>query len=239
MDERFDLSEAQVGSLSALSPHIGQAFVLTDPLQTPLMSDRHLRGQFDRLRCGMVFCDAEGRVHWLNRSAERMLTDGPLRLAGSRLLGDCEADTTKLMNELAQAGSPGDNTARHLRLGRGERELHVAIQAAAQPSTMALTLTSPRRSADIPTDALIQLFGLTPTEALLVAALAAGSTLEQFAQQRGTSAETARVHLKRVNIKTGVQRQSDLVRLVWSSAATYLSSDFDELAEQSMPLGVG
>jgi DNA-binding CsgD family transcriptional regulator len=236
INDRLDFSAAQISSLAAVTPHVGQAFMLTDRLQASPVPHRHLRGHLDRLRCGMVFCDAEGRVNWLNRSAERLLAAGPLRLVGSRLLGDSQADTTKLMNELAEADAAGGHTARYLRLGRGEGALHVAIQAGAQPSTLVLTLTSPSRGADLPTDALVQLFGLTPTEACLVAALATGSTPEQYAQQRGVSMTTVRGQLRRIKVKTGLQRQSDLVRLVWSSAVAHLSSGPAHPEEPSIPL---
>jgi DNA-binding CsgD family transcriptional regulator len=187
------------------------------------MHDQSLRKHVDRQRCGMVLCDARGRVHWLNGSAKRLLASGPLRLAGSRLLGDSEADTEKLMQELAEVVVGTGNTVRYLRLGEGDMTRHVAIQAAAQPNAIALTLTSPSQDADIPLEALIRLFGLTPTEAGLVAALANGSTAEQYAQRRGVSMGTVRVQLKHIHVKTGARRQSELIRLVWSSAAMHLS----------------
>ena len=149
-----------------MSPHFS---ALPDALALDLhtsaaepTNDRRLHEHLDRLRCGMIFCDAEGRVHWLNRSAKRLLACGPLRLVGSCLAGDSEAQTDELMNALA--GCAVGNTASYLRLGQGTCALHLAIQACAHSTTMVLTLTSPGRSADIPANALIQLFGLTPTK---------------------------------------------------------------------------
>lgn len=186
--------------------------------------DLRLREHLDRMRCGIVFCDVAARVHWLNGSAARLLVAGPLRLVGARLVADSEADTQTMMHKLAEAAAAADNTARYLCLGHDKRTLHVAVQVGACSSSITLTLTSPSRAADISTDALIQLFGLTPTEACLLAALATGSSVEQYAQQRGVSVGTARVQLKSCLKKTGVQRQSELVRLVWSSAVAHLSS---------------
>jgi DNA-binding CsgD family transcriptional regulator len=214
LQERHDFSAAKLGSLAVLVRYLGPAVVLSNLL----------RGHLDRLRCGLAFCDAEGRVDWINRSAERLLAGGPLHLVGSRLLGDTEANTEKLMHELAEAVATTSHTVRYLRFGQDELTLHVAIHAAARPSTVVLTLTSPTRGADIPSDALIHLLGLTPTEARLVAALASGSTLEQYAQEHGVTVGTARVQLKSSQKKTGTRRQSELVRLVWSSAAVQLSS---------------
>jgi DNA-binding CsgD family transcriptional regulator len=186
--------------------------------------DLRLREHLDRMRCGIVFCNVSARVQWLNGSADRLLAAGPLRLVDARLVADSEADTQRLMHKLAEAAAAADNTARYLCLGQGTRTLHVGVQVGASSSSIALTLTSPSRAADISTAALIQLFGLTPTEACLLAALATGSSVEQYAQKRGVSVETARVQLKSCLKKTGVQRQSELVRLVWSSAVAHLSS---------------
>jgi DNA-binding CsgD family transcriptional regulator len=197
--------------------------VLND-LETLLMHSGSLCEHLDRLRCGILVCDARARVHWLNVSAKRLLAGGPLRLAGSSLRGDSPANTAKLMNELAQAEAAVGNHVRHLQLGHGGWALHMAIQVASERSTMMLVLTSACREIDIPTDALIRLFGLTPAEAHLVAALVAGSTLEEHAQQRGVSVGTVRVQLKHAQAKTGSRRQSDLVRLVLSSAAAHLLS---------------
>jgi DNA-binding CsgD family transcriptional regulator len=210
------------------------AVVLTDHLQTSRKRDLHLREHLDRLRCGIVLCDAAARVHWLNGSANRLLVAGPLRLVGSRLLVDSDAQTQALMHKLAEAAAAAGNSVRYLCLGDGKLTLHVAVQGAARSSLLALTLTSPSRAVDIPTDALIELFGLTPTEACLVAALATGSSVEQYAHQRGVSVGTARVQLKSCLKKTGVARQSELVRLVCTSVAAHVSNGCADPAQPSI-----
>ena len=87
-----------------------------------------------------------------------------------------------------------------------------------------LVLTPAQGGCDIPPDALAKMFGLTPAEARLTGALVTGSTVEQYAQHRGVSVGTVRVQLKQVQAKTGARRQSELVRLVLSSAAAQLLS---------------
>jgi DNA-binding CsgD family transcriptional regulator len=131
-------------------------------------------------------------------------------------------ESEALIAELGQAQRAGERAVRYLRLGQGEQALHIAIQAAADPATLVLVLTEARGIGELPTEALTRMFGLTPTEARLLGALATGSTVEQYAQQRGVSIGTARVQLKQVQAKTGASRQSDLVRLVLSSAAAHL-----------------
>ena len=108
-------------------------------------------------------------------------------------------------------------------MGQGAQALHVAVQAAGDPSALMLVISSASQVLQLPASALESLFGLTPTEARLLGAIATGSTVEDYALQRGVSVGTARVQLKQIQTKTGQRRQSDLVRLVLSSAAAHLS----------------
>jgi DNA-binding CsgD family transcriptional regulator len=58
------------------------------------------------------------------------------------------------------------------------------------------------------------LFDLSAAEAKLVRGLSAGSNITELALKSGLSPETLRSHLKSVFVKTGVNRQSDLIALV-------------------------
>ena len=57
-------------------------------------------------------------------------------------------------------------------------------------------------------------YGLTPAEARVASGLAAGATLKEIAGLQEMSYETVRLHLKRVFVKTGTNRQADLVQLL-------------------------
>jgi DNA-binding CsgD family transcriptional regulator len=59
-----------------------------------------------------------------------------------------------------------------------------------------------------------EMFGLSLGSATLVAALAAGGDLKDYAERAGISMNTVRFHLKTAYARTGVHRQADLVRLV-------------------------
>ncbi|MBG0808378.1 helix-turn-helix transcriptional regulator [Methylosinus sp. H3A] len=66
-----------------------------------------------------------------------------------------------------------------------------------------------------PDAALLQgLFDLTPAEARVARAIAAGRPASEIAGAHGVSAETVRTQLRAVFAKTGVSRQVDLVRLL-------------------------
>ncbi len=61
---------------------------------------------------------------------------------------------------------------------------------------------------------LSRAFGLTQGEAKLLAALSDGVRLPEYARQAGIKESTARDFLRKLFLKTGTGRQSDLVRLV-------------------------
>ena len=66
-------------------------------------------------------------------------------------------------------------------------------------------------------NALRELFGLTPTEAAIAAALVDGKSLQEIAAASGTTFHTVRSHLKAITQKTGTRRQSDLIALILRS----------------------
>ncbi len=66
-----------------------------------------------------------------------------------------------------------------------------------------------------PAPELLQaLFDLTPAEARLASQVTEGRSIEQIALSSGLSHNTIRTHLKSVFLKTGVQRQAELVSLL-------------------------
>ena len=63
-------------------------------------------------------------------------------------------------------------------------------------------------------DRLIEMYGLTPTEARLASHLADGGSVQGYAELYGVAVSTVRSQLKPVFAKTGVNRQSALAALI-------------------------
>ncbi|HQX60021.1 MAG TPA: helix-turn-helix transcriptional regulator [Burkholderiaceae bacterium] len=61
-----------------------------------------------------------------------------------------------------------------------------------------------------------ELFGLTPAEADVGMLLSAGHSVERIAKQRHVALSTVRSQLRMLLMKTGSERQSDLVRRLLS-----------------------
>jgi len=86
----------------------------------------------------------------------------------------------------------------------------------ARPTAL-LLISDPERAVQLPTDHLARTFGLTGAEAKLAAALAAGTSLTDYADAARITIGTARWYLKQALAKTGAHRQSELVRHVIST----------------------
>jgi DNA-binding CsgD family transcriptional regulator len=77
--------------------------------------------------------------------------------------------------------------------------------------------TAVSASAMVPSPSVLTgLFDLTPAEARLATALAAGRALKSAATDNGVTFSTARTYLDRIYRKTGTNRQSELVALLKS-----------------------
>jgi DNA-binding CsgD family transcriptional regulator/PAS domain-containing protein len=230
VDDQDDFSALQAGRLGMLAPHFGQAIGLQSRRQDGADLDQRLRRHLDRLRCGLIVCAGDGRVQWMNRSAQATLAGsrgvslraGCLRAAGAA----ADARLRRDLSELADGGTGG---IRYLSLGQGADCLHLALQglcleprAPGGATSVLLAVTGAGAGAPISAAAIATLFGLTPAEACLVAGLVAGYSLEQYAVRRGVSLGTVRGQLKQVLGKTGATRQAELVRLVLSSVAAQL-----------------
>lgn len=230
IDDPQDFSAAQTSHLAMLAPHFCQALGMRARMRAGADLDQRLRQHLDRLRGGLIVCTGEGRVQWMNGSAQALLAaSGSLQLRGGSLRAGSAAADARLRHDIGELAATGESGNRYLTVGKGEACLHLALQAlrpeTRQPgagNSVFLAVTGAAAGAPIPAAAIATLFGLTQAEARLVAGLVAGNTLEQYALRRGVGLGTVRGQLKQVLAKTGAARQAELVRLVLSSAAAQL-----------------
>jgi DNA-binding CsgD family transcriptional regulator len=94
---------------------------------------------------------------------------------------------------------------------------------AALPPAAALIFHDPDAPPGPAARDIAEAYGLTPAEARVVAELAKGRTLVAAARECGISANTAKSHLRSVFLKTGFERQVDLVAAVLAHPVLRLS----------------
>lgn len=184
---------------------------------------------------GAILADTEGRILQANPIAEILLKAGDgLRRVHGRLKAACADDTAKLIAEIRQQASEQSahsNWERYspLALRRTGKILPLTVIVRPGPAffplkrplhrTAMLIVRDPDHQPNISPPTLASLFGLTPAEATLASALSGGASLEEAAAAIGVSRHTVRSQLQGIFLKTGTNRQGELVRILLNSAA--------------------
>jgi DNA-binding CsgD family transcriptional regulator/PAS domain-containing protein len=163
--------------------------------------------------------DERGKVLRISPEAERAL--GALAIKSGRLCAHDPAANAALQAAISKAIEPNGALAGSVRLAAGEglgflqlvvsplsreRRFLAPFEAAA-----IVHLIDPAAAKAMDAAVIGELFGLTPAEARLAAALAGGQTLVEAAARYGVAVGTMRTQLKSIFGKVGVNRQQDLI----------------------------
>lgn len=206
-----------------VAPHLARAHAMRRRLQGLTAGQGLAQAIVDRLAASLCVVDARGGVHLANRAAaETMGVGAPLVLqhgvlkAGAATLRDALA--AALQAACARNGEARQASAlRHAPAGSAGWSILVLPLPAGhalrdgRDEPLALLLAGAPDAAVPDVSALRQLFGLTPAEAELLAALSAGHTPGDHARRRGVSINTVRTHTAALLSKMGCQSQLALV----------------------------
>ena len=179
----------------------------------------------DLLNIGFIVTDAGGRLLLANGIAEKILQahDG-LELTSDDVLSASPGCNSVSMQSTLK-GMPGMKQAIvPLQRPSGKRPLTVLVRSTPGmaspdypvPAATLVFILDPEVPAN-PEPELRQLYGLTTTETRLANFLMEGKTLDECCQLMGIRRTTAKMHLRNVFTKTGVQRQGELVALLFRS----------------------
>ena len=192
---------------------------MTEPLE------RALRASMDRVTTGIVITDPEGvPQHWNAFTEELLKRHRDFRILSDQIqLADAKEHQQLrwLMRKCAEHGEPQHMISRSKT--RGD-PLFFAVEPLPWeqddgPYACLVLIRSPSSTGTLEPKRVAALLGLSQRESELVAALADGRGLEEFALETERSIHTVRTQLKSIYRKTLTQRQSDLVRLVLTSTA--------------------
>lgn len=189
-----------------------------------------VRAGFGTRDTAAILLDGEGCILETNVAARRMLRARTgLQRVGDRLTASHPDDAARLREawfEAIAAYATGRRAPpRELTIARdpGQRPLLVAVH---QPPTAALRegrhdprllllIVDPDASRDI--DSACAVYHLTQSQTRLTKKLVEGLSVTEAAAELGLSAETGRTYLKEIFRRTGVSRQTALIRLLLSS----------------------
>lgn len=235
-----DFSQADIDFCRLLLPHIKRAL----NLHLSIHQDRKVSTLYShamaQMMVGVVVLDQNGQVMECNAAATAILDakDG-LSVAAGQLEASYVEDNRKL--QALVRGALGSHPGAHLALNEamsvsrpsGRLGWGLIVQSIAsdqwtegkQRPSVAVFVRDTEGRVDPPVRLAQQLFHLTPAETALAIQLANGLSLEEAAEILNIKRNTARAHLRSIFSKTGVRRQTELVRIFLNSVAWLSAAD--------------
>ena len=212
----------------AYVPHFERAAALQ--IRLAELGDRAvlMSGAFDRLTVAGVILDASATVLFANALAAEVFEarDG-LELRDGRLAAQHKQTERALAQRLRQIVSAGPELDPPVPISVARPSGRPPYRADVLPlpnasgfhrneagATVLVLIHDPARRGRSRQHELSLLYGLTPAEAALAEAVAAGETLREYAERKGRSINTVRYQMKQVLAKTDCHRQADLIRLI-------------------------
>ena len=184
---------------------------------------------FERFGVGTALIGKNGRSMALNTVAEKIIhsRDGLMFSHDRQFLANNARETTELQEEIYKAIQGKDSGCNLVRISRPDRK-QPAYSVTLVPLNLPMLpdnyrpyatmfIVSPERTLQISPHLIASFFRLTPAEAKLAIAVAQGTRLSDYAEEKGVSIHTVNSQVKSVLSKTGVNRQAELVKLLLSS----------------------
>lgn len=225
--ERFGGRERAICNL--LLPHLAIAVQLRASLDIAEVEQHFYAGMLGRLSVGAAFLDKDGRILKVNHAASEILAqrDGLSAVKGV-LVAAHSGEHRELCRLIEQALAthevrlPGVLPGMSVSRPSGRPDLGIAVRAApptewSEPSSRPAALViirDPEARVVASREQLKRLYGLTNAEASLALRLIEGCTVGEAAKRLNVSRNTARSQIRAIFVKTGVTRQTDLLRLL-------------------------
>ncbi|UZE47886.1 helix-turn-helix transcriptional regulator [Rhodopseudomonas sp. P2A-2r] len=221
-------TEEDLQQMSLLSPHICRALLISDALDLRTIAASRLEQTVDHLSTAIFLTEDDGRISYMNSSAERILkAGGTLKSTNGRLMATDAGARDRLAHALAQSvvGKAPRFTGRHavalpdeeggglianvlpLRWRDGRNPLMPL------PGTAAVFIQDPSDAAPPLTQAFATLYGLSAAEERVLEKIVRGQTPQEAADDLGIGFATVKTHLLKIFVKTNTGRQLELVHL--------------------------
>jgi DNA-binding CsgD family transcriptional regulator/PAS domain-containing protein len=210
-------------------PHLRRALQLHNLVDRSESLSELYSQAISRLSVATLVLDESGSVLQINPVAQEILarSDG-LKLVGGRLEATYPSDNRELQRLIRGAFSPdAPKGAEAMSVTRPSGLVNLGVVVESIPSLdwaeekgqpAALVYIRDASSKSLASEVVTkQLFNLTKAETALAMELANGLSLEEAAEVLNIRRNTARAHLRSIFSKTGVRRQTELVRIMLNS----------------------
>ena len=213
-----------------IAPHIRRAVLIGRAIDLKTAQAATFADAFDRLSTCMLFIDPSSRIVHANAAAHRMLASGNvLRAAPGGRLASNDPNVVEALRKIFDdagkgdaalgiqgiafpiVGRGGENYVGHvLPLTSGSR----ARTGSAFSAAAVLVVQKAEFAVAAAPEVIAKTFKLTPTELRILLAVSEFGGVAEIADEFGISETTVKFHLKSLFDKTGVRRQTELVKLL-------------------------
>jgi DNA-binding CsgD family transcriptional regulator len=219
----FDADEKTI--IELLASHVALAKRVQQQLGAAWSGRSELEAAFGKVAVPAFVVDRYGHVRHLNPAAESLMARcaGVAVRSGKLLFSDARAGSAVYAALRIAASDGGRAAAVPVAVGQEAGEVLVTpLQpregAAREPLALVLVASAPDDERVIAWR-VRELYGLTPAEAAITAALALGRSVEDVAKAKRVSLATLRSHLRSIFAKTGTRRQAELVSIALRGSA--------------------
>ncbi len=231
------LIEGETQRLATLLPHLYRALKLKREYNDTDHSLGQARAIIDQFPFGVLLVNAEGKLISANHHALKTVADNNMLFLENSMLSSTNKKQEQQLKDLiykaanTQLNDAGENVSL-IKIDEDGEGSPVSLLITPDPypkthydkkieNCAIIFITSASIKQKIAESPLQTLFNLTPAEARLAALLASGMSLNQAAEQTFIAKNTAKVQLKSIFSKTGVNRQAELIKLILTSPAVF------------------
>lgn len=222
--------------LSLLVPHVRRAVVIGHLLAGHEAEKAALANALGKVASAVFLVDASGRIAFANEPAMRMTHDGAMLRNDNGVLAAAAPTVNLALRDAFSRAHDGDaalgsaGLAIPLKGSADERWLaHVLPltsgsrrrQGAAHSAAAAVFVRKTGFDTKSPLEVISGIYTLTATEVRVLQGIVEIGGVPQIAEALGVGEATIRTHLRSLFTKTGVNRQADLVKLVYDHASPF------------------
>lgn len=225
--------ERETKLIQRLIPHFKKADELAAKISEVSETKRLTTAFLDRLDYGVVFVDQGGNIRLTNQQAERWFQFGEAIAARFGRIQMKSSRDDRILNQLIKAASlpehaqggafitsedDGDVKAKVVVLPIGGNEQKHLDDFDAKA---VIVIADNEQQRVMAPQVLQNSYGLTVAETKVAIGLVSGRSQDELCEKLFVSLSTIKTHTQRIFQKTGVNRQADLVRLVYGLPALF------------------
>lgn len=215
--------------MALLVPHLQRAVSIGRLFDQSQSVQSALTETLDHIEASVFLVEQRGRIVFLNAPARTLLKEETLLREVNATLTAVLPEANRMLHEVFVAAENGDNSvgirgvavplstsphdrwsAHVLPLTSGNRQRTANIYSA----TAAVFVRQSLVERPSPLETLSKLHNLSASETRVVDAVMKSGSVKDMADVLGLSPATVKTHLQKIFQKTGVNRQSDLIKLI-------------------------